>query len=276
MLNLFLAAENPNKIDPVAVLIVAAIMLAVAVLFGLLIMLVNKKFAVHVDEREEAVLGCLAGANCGGCGHAGCAALAKALVEGSGKIDDCPVTGKEGKMKIAEILGVEYSAGAAERVIVFCNGGENAKTVNDFLGVGDCTRENMISGGSKQCKAGCLGKGTCAVRCPVDAITVVNGVAEIDKSKCIRCGACILACPKRIIGKIPESAKVYIACSTKCFGKEVSDACTVGCIGCGICARTCPNGAITMVDKHPVIDYSKCTACGVCVDKCPKKVIHRL
>ena len=69
---LFLAKEA-GKLYVTDVLIAVGIMLVIAIVFGFLIMVVSKKFAVKTDEREEKVLGCLAGANCGGCGKAGCA-----------------------------------------------------------------------------------------------------------------------------------------------------------------------------------------------------------
>lgn len=276
MFYLLAKSSDPSKLVFTDVLIVALLMLGVALIFGLLIMFVSKKFAVKVDEREEEVAGCLAGANCGGCGRAGCSALAKALIDGSAKIDDCPVTPKEQKLKIAEILGVDYSGGGSSKVVVMCCGGNDAVDRNEFVGVSDCVHRNMIVGGTKLCSNGCIGAGTCGIQCPVDAIVVKDGVAVINQSKCIKCGACIRSCPKHIIGKIPGEAKVYVACSSKCRGKEVMDACKVGCIGCGLCAKNCPNGAITMIDNLPVFDYSKCTGCGICVEKCPKKVIKTI
>ncbi len=278
MKNLFLniLASNPNEVDPIKVLIAIGIMLVIAVVFGFLIMVVSKKFAVDVDEREETVLGCLAGANCGGCGRAGCGAFSHALVEGKGEIDDCPVTDKANKVKIAEVLGVDYAGGADYKYVVACNGGENAEDLNDYVGESDCVRQNMTAGGNKKCGFACLGGGTCTLICKYGAISVEKGLARINMDLCARCGACYKKCPKSVIAKIPENAKVYIACSSSCRGKEVMDACKNGCIACGLCAKNCPHGAIKMVDNLPVIDYEKCTACLNCVTKCPKKCILTL
>ncbi len=263
------------QLTPVAhVLIVVGIMLVIALVFGFLIMVVSKKFAVDVDEREETVLGCLAGANCGGCGKAGCAALAHSLVEGKGEIDDCPVTDKKNKLKIAEILGVDYAGGGEFIYVVNCGGGINAKDRNDYLGESGCVRQSMVSGGRKFCSTACLGDGSCVSVCDNDAVSVIDGVAYIDTDKCIKCGKCARTCPKTLITKIPASAVVYVKCSTKCRGKEVMDACAKGCIGCGICAKNCAQKAITMVDNLPRVDYSKCVGCGYCVEKCPRKVFH--
>ncbi len=261
-------------VEIVPVLIVVAIMLVVAIVFGFLIMVVSKKFAVEVDEREEKITGCLAGANCGGCGRAGCSALAHALVDGEGKIDDCPVTSKDQKQKIAEILGIDYAGGGEKKFVVLCAGGENAVDLNDYVGTGDCVHQNMILGGRKVCKSACLGLGTCEIKCKVGAIKVSNGVAYIDQNLCIKCSACSKACPKGIIGQIPAEAKYYVACSSNCKGKEVMDGCKAGCIACGLCAKNCPEGAITMVNNLPVFDYSKCVSCGKCAEKCPKKIIR--
>lgn len=273
---LILLANDPGKINPITVLIAVGIMLVIAVVFGFLIMVVSKKFAVSSDEREEAVLGCLAGANCGGCGKAGCGAFARSLVENKASIDDCAVTDKKNKEKIAEVLGIEYASGKSSVYVVACAGGNNAVDRNDFVGETDCVRQNMTVGGRKLCSTACLGGGTCGIKCPTDAIKVTDGVAIIDREKCISCGACYRVCPKTVIAKIDASAKVYVACSTKCRGKEVMDACKNGCIGCGLCAKNCPEGAIKMVNNLPEIDYNKCVACYACVERCPKKVIHKL
>ena len=42
----------------------------------------------------------------------------------------------------------------------------------------------------------CTGCGACVDECPVQAISLVNGVALIDDENCIRCGRCHDVCPE--------------------------------------------------------------------------------
>ena len=62
-----------------AVIIAAVIVGGTGLFIGVFLGLAGKKFAVEVDEREEAILGVLPGNNCGGCGYAGCSGLAAAI-----------------------------------------------------------------------------------------------------------------------------------------------------------------------------------------------------
>ena len=41
------------------------------------------------------------------------------------------------------------------------------------------------------------------------------------------------------------------------------------CNACGLCISTCEEQALTMVDKLPVRDTSKCICCGDCIKVCP-------
>ena len=41
----------------------------------------------------------------------------------------------------------------------------------------------------------CLGCGACVSMCPVGAIAMKGGRAQIDKKKCINCGTCASICP---------------------------------------------------------------------------------
>lgn len=256
--------------------IVAAIVAVIAVIFGVLIVLVSKLCYVKEDEKAKAVAEKLAGANCGGCGYAGCADFAKAVAEGKAEITACGITSAERKAEIAAVLGVPYSDEEQKIAVVHCMGGNDCKDKFNYIGNPDCAVQSGFSGGRKACSFGCLGGGTCKDNCAFGAIEIKNNLAKTDKVLCEACGACVKACPKNIIGFIPKSAKVYIACSSLCRGKEVMDACKNGCIGCGLCAKNCPALAIEMVNNLPVIDYSKCTGCKTCVGKCPRKCIKEI
>jgi Na+-translocating ferredoxin:NAD+ oxidoreductase RNF subunit RnfB len=254
--------------------IVIGIFAAIAIVIVALILIVGKLFKVDMDEKVTNILSNLAGANCGGCGCSGCSGFASKLAEGNADISACHVTSPEGKKEIAALLGIELKDEERTVAVVKCNGGlKNAADAFVYNGNMTCTANASLLGGNKVCKYGCLGCGDCKAVCPETAMAVEDKLAHSDPDKCTSCGACITACPKKIIERIPASAPVYCACSSKCKGKEVMSACTVGCIGCGMCSKKCPNGAITMVNNLPVFDYSKCNGCKTCVSVCPKKII---
>jgi Na+-translocating ferredoxin:NAD+ oxidoreductase RNF subunit RnfB len=257
--------------------LVLAILAVLALVFTILILLVSKFCAVQEDPRIGEVTENLSGANCGGCGFAGCADFAKALVEGRADINACSATAKENKQVIATILGATVADTEPMMAIVKCAGDlDSSKTKFDYIGLSTCQAKNAALGGDKVCSKGCLGCGDCAIACTFEGIKVVNGVAVGCPSDCVACGSCVKACPKQIIELIPKRAKVYVACSSECKGKDVMNACKVGCIGCGLCAKNCPQGAIEMVNNLAVINYAKCTGCGICASKCPRKTIKSL
>lgn len=258
----------------ISVGIVAGIFAGSALLIGILILVVGKVFKVDVDEKVTKILENLAGANCGGCGCSGCSGFANKLASGQGDLADCHVTSPEKKAEIAALLGIELKDEERTVAVVKCHGGaENCGERFEYKGNPTCAACASLLGGNKLCSYACLGCGDCKNVCPESAITVEGKLAHVDPDRCVSCGACISACPKHIIERIPASAPVYVACSSKCKGKEVMSSCKVGCIGCGLCAKNCPHGAITMVDNLPVFDYSKCTGCLTCVAKCPRKII---
>ena len=255
------------------ILVAGGIMLAIAVIFGVILVICSNVFAVKRDERVEQVENLLAKSNCGGCGKAGCAQFAEALVKGEAKLSDCRATPAANKEKIAEILG-GGEVGEDTVAVVHCNGGNACYDKYSYQGYGDCASCELIAGGVKACPVGCIGKKTCVNDCPFGAVSVGDGgYSVVDKEKCVSCGTCIRSCPKGIIGRIPKNGKVYIACSNHGKGKDVMELCKNGCIGCGICAKNCPVGAIAMKDGLPEIDYTKCVGCLTCAEKCPRKCI---
>ena len=44
-------------------------------------------------------------------------------------------------------------------------------------------------------KEKCVGCETCVGQCPVEAIKIVDGKAEVNADDCVSCGACKDACP---------------------------------------------------------------------------------
>lgn len=244
-------------------------------LFGLVLGYSSKKFAVEVDPKVPLIREALPGANCGGCGYAGCDAYAEAVASGAAAPNCCPIGGAACAENIGSIMGLTVDASEPKVAYVKCQGTcEKAKDKYAYYGLIDCQEAMNVPGaGAKTCEFGCLGYGSCVKACAFDAIDIVDGIAKVNKENCVACGACIKACPKGIIELVPEKQKVFVACNSKAKGLEVKNACSVGCIGCGICAKACPKDAITMVNNLSVIDYSKCVNCGICAQKCPTKAI---
>ena len=68
----------------------AAVVVGVTgLIIGVLLGLAAKAFHVEVDEKEVMVRDLLPGNNCGGCGFAGCDALAKAIAAGEAPVSGC-------------------------------------------------------------------------------------------------------------------------------------------------------------------------------------------
>jgi Na+-translocating ferredoxin:NAD+ oxidoreductase RNF subunit RnfB len=261
-----------------AVLTAVIVVGGVGLFLGIFLGIASIVFKVEVDEKEEAVLGVLPGNNCGGCGYPGCSGLAAAISKGEAPVNACPVGGEAVGKKVAEIMGVD--AGETVRMVAFvrCSGDcDNTSTNYEYTGVEDCGMIKYVpDGGAKSCNYGCLGFGNCVRSCPFDAISVVNGIASVDKEKCKACGKCVAACPKKLIELIPYNSKVMVACSSKDKGPVTIKACKAGCIGCGLCVKNCPNGAVEVTDFHAHIDQDKCVGCKICVEKCPKKIIKEV
>lgn len=246
-------------------------------LFGAGLGVAAKKFAVEVDPKVEAIRAALPGANCGACGYPGCDGFAKAAAAGNAPVNGCPVGGADAATKIGEIMGVSAGEGVKMVARVKCNGTScNAHDKFEYSGISDCKAAAMVQGGAKGCQYGCLGLGTCMDVCDFGAITVVDGIAHIDKDKCAGCGKCVKACPKVVIEMVPYDQQVFVDCNSKDFGKAVKEECSTGCIGCQMCVKACPFDAMTFENKLAKIDYDKCKNCMICAEKCPTGAIYAL
>jgi electron transport complex protein RnfB len=256
-------------------ILTAVLVLGIAgLVFGACLGIASKFFDVKTDERVPAITEVLPGANCGGCGYAGCSALAEAIAGGKAKVNTCPVGGKASAEKIAKIMGVEAGDVNRMRAQVMCSGkGNDAVRKYVYQGYQDCVAAAKLGGGDKECAYGCIGLGTCVKKCPFGAIKIIDSVASVDYDKCNACGVCVASCPKKVIKLVPFSADVWVGCASKDKPVVTRNNCGVGCIGCKICEKTCKYGAITVTDSLALINYDKCTCCGECVEKCPRKII---
>ena len=257
------------------ILIAAAIVGGTGLFIGVFLGIAGEKFKVPVDEKQLQIVAALPGNNCGGCGYAGCDALAKAIAQGDAAPGACLVGGAPVAAEISKILGVEPEEYKHMVAFVKCGGGcSKTKQNYNFYGVEDCKMLKFVpSGGAKSCNYGCLGFGSCKKVCDFDAISIIDGIAVVDKEKCKACGKCVLECPKDLIELVPYEAKHLVQCSSKDFGKAVKAVCSVGCIGCKLCTRVCEEDAITVINNIAYIDQDKCTGCGKCAEKCPSKII---
>jgi formate dehydrogenase beta subunit len=199
-------------------------------LCGLGLALAAKVFYVFVDPKIEAVSEALPGANCGGCGFAGCGANAAAIVNGKSSASSCVGGGAEVAAAIAAILGVSVGAREPDVARPGCTYGyEDADLKFLYDGVQDCRAVVLLSGGSKVCPIGCVGLGTCARACPFGALSMgPDHLPVVNLEKCTGCGTCERICPKNIITLTSNSRRI---------GREYTLAqCTAP------CQRSCPAG----------------------------------
>lgn len=242
--------------------------------FGVLLGFAAKAFRVEKDERIELISELLAGANCGGCGYAGCGGFADALCKGVANISDCPSTKPENKERIAAILGVSVGGEDPKVAMVMCSGNCNSAVMHcEYEGITDCIAAARYGGGDKACSFGCIGYGSCADVCQFGAIQVIDHVAVVDKEKCTACGACMDICPQHVIQLVEKKQRTFVKCKSKDKGANLKNICSAGCIGCKICEKNCPKGAITVDNNLAQINYDLCVNCGICASKCPRNII---
>lgn len=265
------------------VLIALLILGVTGLLAAVLLFVIAHQFRVEEDPRIDQVAEALPGANCGGCGFAGCRALAEACVKAE-TLEGlaCPVGGAPTMEKVATILGKDAVVGEPMVAVVRCNGTCEARPrTSEFDGSRSCKIMQACYVGETACPFGCLGCGDCVAACQFGAISMnqETGLPEVDDEKCTSCGKCVKACPRHIIElrkKGPKSRRVVVLCVNKDKGAITRKACLNGCIGCGKCQKECNFDAITVENNVAYIDWEKCRLCRKCEAACPTGAIHAI
>lgn len=248
-----------------------------AAIFALFLSIAHQKLKVEEDPRVEKIIDRLPGTNCGACGFASCRALAEVIVNDNVLVNSCVAGGNDTIQKIAQMLGVESEAAESKVAFVKCGAFQEERSEKaNYVGVKSCQAADMIMGGELACTYGCLGYGDCQIACPFEAISMKNGLPQIDLEQCTGCGNCVKACPRDLISLYILDGEIYyrVTCSSLDKGKKARLACEKSCIACGICAKVCPFDACEMKDNLAIIDQRNCQRCGVCAERCPTQAIR--
>lgn len=262
------------------ILLAVLVLGVIGAIFAVVLYFVAQKFKVVEDPLIDEIAEVLPGANCGGCGKAGCRAMAEAFVkQGNMEGLKCPAGGDAVAQKVAALLGCAAEASEPMVAVVrcaTCHDGSVSKTHYD--GLQDCAFASSLYVGENGCSFGCLGLGNCARACQFGALSMdpETGRPVVDEDKCTACGACVKSCPRGVIelrNKGLKNRRVYVECVNKEKGAVARKTCDHACIGCGKCEKICPFGAIHVENNLAYIDYKLCKMCRKCVAECPMGAI---
>ena len=155
----------------------------VALIFGIIVMWVSKKYKVEGNPIVEQINAILPQTQCGQCNFPGCKPYAEAIANGEAAINQCPPGGEEGIKKLAELLDME---------VLDLNPDNGSEKDQDMV--------------VEVVEKDCIGCTKCIQVCPVDAIIgAAKQMHTIILDACTGCDLCIPACPVDCIISIQAS-----------------------------------------------------------------------
>ena len=208
----------------------ALFLLLLGLVSSIVLAIASRVFYVWEDPKVLAITDELPGANCGGCGMAGCAAAAEAIAAGRAPANGCVVGGFEVAQAVGEIIGQKVEEKEPEFSWTSCAYGVGeADPVYTYNGAMDCRAAVMLYGGSKLCSIGCIGLGSCVKACQFDALRIGDDhLPVVNYDRCVGCGKCVEVCPKNIVTLTSATQRI--------IGEYTADECTAP------CQRACPTG----------------------------------
>jgi len=168
---------------------------------SIILAVASKAFYVEEDPRIAQVEENLLGANCGGCGFAGCSAAAEAVVTGKASVNVCIAGGPGVAANVGAVMGQAVDLAAEQKIAVLnCRGSYRVNERFDYQGIQDCRAAALYWEGAKSCGMSCLGLGTCASVCPFNAIQMgPDGMPVVNPNLCVGCGTCVKNCPHHVL-----------------------------------------------------------------------------
>lgn len=159
-------------------MIAAVVSLTVlSLVLGLLLGVAARKLQVEGHPLVAELEALLPGSQCGQCGFPGCAGAARALAEGTAPLDLCPAGGRDMRVALAAVLGLELDLSS------LVDEGPRVAEVEEVLCIG-CTR--------------------CFKACPTDAIIgAAKHLHTVFLEACTACGKCVDTCPTMAIRLAP-------------------------------------------------------------------------
>ncbi len=249
-----------------------------SLLFGVLLAFAGDKFKVQTDPRLDELLAAVLGANCGACGYPGCEAACNAVLAGDANVDVCVAGGGNAVTSVARVMGVETRQRKRGVALVHCKGGLGESVPKArYQGTSSCAAAELVAGGGKACRYGCLGLETCRMVCPVNAILFDEDHRRwVNRDRCTGCGLCVDVCPRGLIQVVPRDQEVLAVCNSRDKGAKAKRVCSVCCVACKKCVKACDFDAIYVEANRAWINYEKCTQCGRCIETCPNDVLVRV